>query len=125
MADERKQLDLFLDVVPSHARRTDPRTSHAAAAKKAERIQGQRLKIVRSIAAGQRGMILDEIIDATGIQKVSVSPCLRPLARAGYLVNLPEGHAGYERVGNSGTSQMVWYATEKTYALLALLAVAA
>lgn len=113
MADDRKQLDLFLDVVPPHARHTDPETSHEAAARKALHLTTSLQAIMDAVrATRQRGMILDEIIDATGIQKVSVSPNLRPLARAGYLVNLPYGHPARRRMGKSGSKQLVWIATE-------------
>lgn len=54
--------------------------------------------------AGSAGAILDELVEATGLEKVTVSPRLKPLLRKGLVAM-----AG-TRVGKAHKPQTVWVA---------------
>lgn len=62
------------------ARRTDPETSHMAAAQ--VRHKPLELKILGCLHE-HGGLTTSQITDLTGIDRVSVSPCMAPLARKG------------------------------------------
>ena len=54
--------------------------------------------------AGARGMTVDELVEATGMDKVTVSPRLRPLCNKNEVCEL----RGETRPGKSGRRQTVW-----------------
>jgi DNA-binding MarR family transcriptional regulator len=89
------------------ARRADPETSHEAAAS-VESALPQLEAIVLAVIrrSRQQGQTLDQLIDATGIDKVTLSPRLRPLCAKGFVVEMGK------RPGKSGRSQTVWVAVE-------------
>jgi hypothetical protein len=96
-----KEPDLF-DPAYLGARRTDPQTSHDAKAS-VEVVLARNETLIVGAVRDRGTAILDEIIAATGIQKVSVSPTLRPLERKGILVR-----TGQTRPGESGRQQTEW-----------------
>jgi predicted transcriptional regulator len=57
-------------------------------------------------ATGEQGAILDDITRATGLDKVTISPRLRPLVRKGFVIETDR-----KRQGLSGRGQRVWKAT--------------
>jgi hypothetical protein len=83
------------------ARSGDPETSKDAA----RSLDGQVTYLVRD--AGVRGRTLDELIDATGLDKVTVSPRLRPLCNKDLV------REGAKRPGKSGRGQTVWIAATR------------
>jgi DNA-binding MarR family transcriptional regulator len=88
------------------ARATDPQTSHDAA--DAVNTAPLESAILRALAeAGECGLNLDELIEATGYQKVAVSPAMRPLWRLGMVVE------NGTRVGRAGRQQIVWVLAKK------------
>lgn len=58
------------------------------------------LRFVRE--AGKSGAALDDLVASSGLDKVTVSPRLRPLERKGFIVR--DG----KRAGNAGVKQTVW-----------------
>lgn len=88
----------------AHARATDPETSHAAAAS----VEPTELELLVLAALGvrPRGCTSSELSDFLGIERVSVSPRLAPLARKGLIEA-----SGERRRGPSGRSQIVWKAS--------------
>jgi hypothetical protein len=94
--------DLF-----AYARRTDPATSHeAASSMKATLPQLEAAVLAAVRRAGRNGRTLDELIDDTGIEKVTLSPRLRPLCDKGLVIE----HG--KRLGRSHRHQIVWLAAE-------------
>lgn len=90
--------DLF-----AHARRSDPQTSHDAAASMGEalpNLEGLVLAQVRQ--AGDHGVTLDELCDALSIDKVTISPRLRPLCDKALV------KASGKRPGKSRRAQTIW-----------------
>lgn len=84
------------------ARSTDPTTSNdAAASVRATDLETTVFEIVKSSVVG---MTLDEICDATGLEKVTASPRLRPLEKKGFVIR------SGSRIGRSGRRQTVWRA---------------
>lgn len=57
------------------------------------------------VRCGDNGATLDELVDLLGIDKVTVSPRLRPLVRKG------RAEAIGKRLGSAGRQQTVWVAT--------------
>jgi hypothetical protein len=110
--------DLFGDEPfgEAHARNTDPGTSHAAA--RSVRAEANDLEAIvsRSIARrGDRGMICDEIVDATQLNWNTVSPRLRPLCKKGIITSRPDGNGKpITRPGKSGRRQIVWFVVKVT-----------
>jgi DNA-binding MarR family transcriptional regulator len=85
------------------ARATDPGTSHdAAQSVSATVLEAQVLRAIRD--SGDRGATLDEIMERTGLEKVTASPRAKPLEGKGLIVR-----AG-KRPGLSGRAQTVWRA---------------
>jgi predicted transcriptional regulator len=92
------QADLF-----AFARASDPYTSHEAAAEvPVTRLEAIVLEAIRASAIGRT---IDELVDATGLDKVSISPRLRPLCNKGCIVE-----STHTRPGRSGKQQIVWHA---------------
>lgn len=84
------------------ARRTDPETSHWAAAE----VQANRLETIVAAAirrAGHRGLIAAELPAATGLPLNTVTPRTRPLVIKGVIFD-----SGMKRAGPTGKSQIVW-----------------
>lgn len=89
---------------PSRARRTDPATAHeaaAAVAPRTPRIDGIILAAPRAHPAGLTSL---ELAQVTGLPRVTVSPCLRPLTRAGYVIEGPSERR------NGAPRAIVWLA---------------
>lgn len=94
--------DLF-----AYARRTDPKTSHDTASSMKDMLPQLQAAVLGSLRrAGQRGRTLDELIEDTGIEKVTISPRLRPLCEKGLVVE------NGKRLGRSHRHQIVWLAAE-------------
>ncbi len=85
------------------ARRTDPRTSHAAAEAIYAQIPNLEAMVLRHLQA--RSMTIDELVEITGLDKVTISPRLRPLCKKGLAFE-----SGLTRPGKSGRQQTVWAA---------------
>ncbi|HEY4736733.1 MAG TPA: hypothetical protein VIH63_05005 [Xanthobacteraceae bacterium] len=84
---------------------SDPQTSHDAAASIAGILPALEAIVLEALyAAGRRGMTVDELVAATSIDKVTVSPRLRPLCEKGLAEALGK------RKGLSGRSQTIWIA---------------
>ena len=85
------------------ARSSDPPTSHAAAADLAHFLTELEADVLRVIVrAGAFGATLDEIVDGTGLDKVTASPRLKPLERKGCV----RRHG--TRVGKARKQQTIW-----------------
>jgi len=103
------QFDLFApppprrgQPTPARARRTDPQTSHDAAAHVPVRPLWAAVHEAYR-AAGSRGLTSYELAAVTGRDRVSVSPCLRPMERAGWLIETED-----RRPGPTGAPGIVW-----------------
>lgn len=85
------------------ARAHDPLTSHLAAAS----VPVTRLEqvVLDEIRVAGDGRTIDELVALTGIDKVSISPRLRPLCKKGLVIETAE-----TRIGASGRRQTVWRA---------------
>jgi DNA-binding MarR family transcriptional regulator len=85
------------------ARSDDPVTSHAAA----DSVNVSRLEgiVLATIKQSPCGLIIDEIVDRTSLDKVTVSPRLRPLCKKGLVIESDE-----TRPGKSGRRQTIWLA---------------
>jgi len=100
------QGDLFKDAA---ARRTDPSTSHVAAAL----ANTTRLEhVVTSLLDGHpKGMTTHELAEASGLDLVSISPRIRPLVRKNRVID-----SGAKREGRSGRMSIVWMLTPEEVA---------
>ena len=87
------------------ARRTDPLTSHAAAEAIYAQIPNLEAVVLRHLRSRSDGLTIDELVDITGIDKVTLSPRLRPLCKKGLAFE-----SGATRPGKSGRQQTVWVA---------------
>jgi hypothetical protein len=78
----------LLDYAEARARSSDPSTSHAAAdfVNQKGRLNKTCALIMALLEDRPSGLTTHELADLTGISLVSVSPCLRPLARKGYVL---------------------------------------
>lgn len=104
------------------ARRSDPPASHAAAASLEDVLPRLEQAVLAAIrAAGERGATLDEIVSATGIEKVTASPRIRPLIDKGW-VGWRLGPSGkpLTRPGKSNRGQTIWWALTPRTAPLGL-----
>lgn len=89
------------------ARATDLQTSHDAARSLEPVLPELEWLVLRTIReAKTRGKTLDEIATETGLEKVTVSPRLRPLWRKNMVIE-----ADFKRPGRSGRQQTVWLAS--------------
>lgn len=89
-------------------RSKDPSTSREAAAFVRARLPNlENVTYVCLKRSKARGRIVDELVDATGLDKVTVSPRLRPLVNKGLIVESKE-----RRMGKSGRYQTVWKCVE-------------
>lgn len=92
----------------AYARSTDPATAHQAAASvkpDLPRLEAAVLDCLR--AFGARGLTSEELADAMAMERVTVSPRLKPLALKGLAVD-----TGMRRQGRSGRASIVWRAAE-------------
>jgi len=85
------------------ARNTDPETSHEAAAS-LDLPELEEIVLAELRAAGPSGCTLDDLVGRLRMDKVTVSPRLRPLCNKSLVV--PIG----KRVGKAGRNQTVWCA---------------
>lgn len=101
--------DLFSYVPPpkAHARRTDPGTSHEAARSVEPDLTNLEAAVLRAIPQAPANATLDEVVDATGLDKVTASPRFKPLEAKGLIVR-----AGKRR-GSSGRQQTTWSRSER------------
>lgn len=77
-----------LHIAPPRARVSDPSTSHAAAAGPATRsAKGYRFDVLRVLREHPDGLTSHQMSDHTGIELVCLSPLLRPMERAGVIVD--------------------------------------
>jgi hypothetical protein len=98
------QLDLLAETV--RARRTDPATSHKAAARVAE-FQGGHVDRILATLKRHGPMTVDEIAKLSGLRSQQVNKRLPEMARATPALVVPTGH---ERPSDSGHSERVWCA---------------
>ncbi|MGH6793077.1 MAG: helix-turn-helix domain-containing protein [Methyloceanibacter sp.] len=87
------------------ARNTDPQTARDAADSITPIVTDLEAAVLAALKTAPRGLTLDELIDATGLEKVTVSPRLRPLCVKGYAKELGK------KPGRSGRQQTIWGAT--------------
>lgn len=85
------------------ARRSDPGTSHEAA----KSLDGSVTDLEEHVLIALRahhpfGMILDELVDWIGLDKVTISPRLKPLCKKGLVTTCGK------RPGKSGRGQTIW-----------------
>lgn len=85
-------------------RSNDPHTSAEGYAKVDAKALMQ--LVVDTIRRNGAGMTIDELTDATGAQKVSLSPRMKPLETQGLV-----RRADFTRKGRAGVSQTVWELT--------------
>lgn len=89
-----------------HARSTDPETSHIAAAMSAPNAASLQARYLAELrAVGNHGLTSRELSERTGIDRVTVSPELRPMARKGLVLD-----SGRKRLGPNGYPSIVWVA---------------
>ncbi len=90
------------------ARRTDPETSHLAAASMSEeRITALQTKVLRAmVKIGGRG-INDEIVNATGEPWNTVTPRMKPLERLGMIAGI-----GKRKSARTNRKQIEWEITD-------------
>lgn len=89
-------------------RSTDPSTSREAAAFVSDHLPNLENVVFGAVKrAKKRGMTLSELIEALGLDKVTISPRLRPLAEKGLIFASSE-----RRMGKSGRNQTVWKCVE-------------
>lgn len=85
------------------ARNTDPETSHEAY--RSLNLTFLEDKVLKALQPYRpRGRILDELMEDTGLDKVTVSPRLRPLCRKNLVTELGK------RRGKAGRMQIEWVA---------------
>ena len=107
--------DLFGDEPygEAHARHTDPHTSHEAAAAIKPDVNNIEGTVTRAVQrSGERGMICDEVVDATGLDWNTVSPRMAPLRRKKLIYRRTDEKTGkyLTRRGKSGKAQQIhWY----------------
>ena len=87
------------------ARNGDPDTSHKAAAYISYRLPALEALVLYCLKHAANGLTVDELIDSTGLDKVTASPRLRPLCNKGLVYESDE-----RRKGKSGRAQIVWKA---------------
>lgn len=88
------------------ARSADPATSHRAAASMEARLPSiEGLVLARLRQVGAAGLTVDELVDVLRLDKVTISPRLKPLCKK----NLVTAGASM-RPGKSGRQQTVWVA---------------
>lgn len=89
----------------AYARNTDPATSLMAAQAVTPKLPELERKVLEALKANPEGLTLDELTYATGLEKVTASPRLRPLCDKGLVIETDE-----RRPGRSGRPQTVWKA---------------
>ena len=89
----------------AYARANDPLTSVDAAAAVTPRLQDLEQVVLDHLKGAEDGLTVDELVAATGMDKVTISPRLRPLVRKQLAIETEQ-----KRPGNSGRSQTVWKA---------------
>src|SRR5260221_10282451 len=98
-----KQLDFFADFFAAFARHNDPATSKEAAASLIAYLPG--LEALAFCCIGESGKIgrtIDELEEELKLDKLTLSPRLRPLARKGLIQE-----SGFTRPVRSGRQQIV------------------
>lgn len=90
----------------ARARRTDPETSHAAAASLTPKRLGEvDRSILEALRASKDGLTTLEMVDVLKIERVSVSPRMAVLARQRMVRD-----SGRRRAGATGRAGIVWEA---------------
>ena len=91
----------------AHARRSDPVSSHAAGIAITDKTAGLYAQIHAWLQPRwQLGGTTLEIAEATGLDRVTVSPRMRPMEKLGLVRRSTE-----KRAGPSGVASVVWIAT--------------
>jgi predicted ArsR family transcriptional regulator len=86
------------------SRRADPGTSYEAARSMDEHLPYLEAAVLKELQlAGETGRTLDELSDALSLDKVTVSPRLRPLCDKGLALQSDQ-----KRLGKAGRNQTVW-----------------
>jgi hypothetical protein len=90
------------------ARRTDPQTSHAAAASILPKIPELEKKVLDAVRRAVNGLTSTECAEVLGMDKWSISPRFAPLRRKGLIYD-----SGQRRLGrHTSRLQIVWKATK-------------
>lgn len=92
----------------AHARGTDPATAHEAAEFVSEylpELEAEVLAVIKT--CGANGATIDDLTSKMAIQKVSISPRLRPLANKNLI------RESGRRKGLSGRPQIIWVAARR------------
>jgi hypothetical protein len=79
---------------PPRARTTDPETSHEAAARVAPHVAQLDNQVHASLSEVPGGMTTRELADRSGIERVSVSPRMKPMEIAGRVERTSERRDG-------------------------------
>ena len=92
------------------ARRSDPATSHEAAEAIVESLTRLEQIVANIIKKGSQpdGVILDEVVSFSRIEKVSISPRFSSLERKGII------YTKGQRPGRSGRNQRKWFYGQPT-----------
>lgn len=96
-----KAPDLF-SYIPPLARRTDPETSHDAARSVEPTLSSIEAAVLKAVPKAPADVTLDEVVEATGLDKVTASPRFKPLEEKGLIVRTGK------RRGLSGRQQTSW-----------------
>lgn len=84
--------DLPLFATPARARRTDPDTSHQAAA--SVDVTHREQQVLDALAAHPGGLTTKEMADVTGVDRLSLSPRMKPLELKGLVIRTEETRDG-------------------------------
>jgi hypothetical protein len=97
-------------ITKAHARKTDPRTSHDAAASVDDQLPHMEGVVYGAICQREEwGATWDEIGLITGMDKASISPRFKPLRERGLIMaKLKADGTEVRRPGHSGRGQTVW-----------------
>lgn len=101
--------DLFDYYQPyrAYARTTDPETSHESAKAIERHLPPVEAKMLKAIPFAPADATLDEVMDATGLEKVTVSPRFKPMEEKGLIVRTGA------RLGHSNRQQTSWQRVAK------------
>lgn len=90
------------------ARSTDPMTS-VFAAEKIDTAKLEGIVLQQLMACGDQGATTEELAAALNMDRVTVSPRMRPLCNKGLVVE-----SDMRRVGRSGKKSIVWIAQKRS-----------
>ena len=84
------------------ARRDDPLTSHAAARSVEADVPALEMVVLKAVPFAPESAILDEVVEATNLDKVTASPRFKPLEEKGLIIRVGK------RRGFAGRQQTAW-----------------